>query len=736
MATNMRRHRRVPAENSPHSRFLGWWGASVVIVSVFGVGLWWQQQTDATVEEPLALAGEPETDVQPRPITLPPPPEHGYVGPQVCGECHSENHSGFVQTNHFRACREVREEDMPAGFTPETGRFDTAYPGLRFEMERQGEDFLLQTIQDSPSGEQRTTSRFDLVLGAGGTFDDVFLHWRDDGWMYELPVVWLYPSDQWAVSHFDPHSPGDHSRPLTARCLECHSTWVEHVTGTANRYRRRDKILGVTCESCHGPGGDHVGYHRSNPESVTAEFIVHPGELERERQIEVCSQCHSNAMKRRGPAFSYRPGKPLDESFRSVSTQHDEDDHVANQAKYMQQSVCFQEDASMTCVTCHNPHQPKTPANTGSTSCFKCHAAADCGDRPNLPTAIQDQCVDCHMPQFIKINVNFQTEDDNFVAPIRRWQHRIAVYPHAREEVLRDWHREQSDAESQAEAERLTKVLVEHYLEESESRRRNYRYVGAIAAIREALRIEDTPETREKLRQAVAVQTNLEALWADALMKIAQQRSQDAMLVLEEILRLKPDDAKAHGKLGTEHAKLGEQEKAEEYWQAVTEHDPDDAYGLAMLGWSALLQKNYEQSLAYYLKADEIEPYEAKIKYNLGMALAQLNRLSEASDRFQEALEIEPDHAGAINALIAALRRQTEPAAIAEAEGAAERTAYRNFGILLVLADIYAAAGRHEAAIRSATAARRFVEAERPEIAARIDQAIDGYRAAAAAQRE
>lgn len=730
MATQMRRRGDVPSESSSRSRFpiLG------VLLLVAGAslagGLWWQQQNAVSTDGTRRTAGESQPQIDTRPVSLPPPPDHGFVGPQACAECHSENHSGFVQTNHYRACREVREEDMPDGFTPEKGRFITRYPGLRFEMERQGEEFLLQTIQETPSGDQRTTSRFDLVLGAGGTFDDVFLHWRDDGWMFELPMVWLYPTEQWAASHFDPNSPGDHSRPLTVRCLECHSTWVEHVTGTANRYRRRDKILGVTCESCHGPGSAHVEHHRANPDSVTGEFIVHPGELERDRQIEVCSQCHSNALKRKGPAFSYRPGEPLDESYRSISTHYDEDDHVANQAKYMQQSACFQHDTSMTCITCHDPHAPKTPQNTGSTSCFKCHAAADCDDRPNLPEAIQDQCVDCHMPQYIKINVNFQTEDDNFVAPIRRWQHRIAVYPHARQEMLRDWYRDQSDPESQAEAQRLTQMLVEHYLDEAEQRRRDYRHVGAIAAIREALRIEDTPETREKLQQAVAIQTNLEALWADALVKIGQQRSQEAVDVLEEILRIKPTDAKAYGKLGTELAKLGRQEQAEENWRAVLEHDPDDAYGLAMLGWAALLKKQYDQSLEYYLQADEIEPYEAKIKYNMGLVLAQLNRLPEATDRFREALEIEPDHADAINAMIAALRRRTEPEAIAYAERAAEETEYRNFGILLVLSDIYAAAKRYEAAIRSATAARRFVELERPEIAARIDQAIARYKAA------
>src|SRR5205807_7948495 len=118
-------------------------------------------------------------------------------------------------------------------------------------------------------------------------------------------------------------------RETVPRCVECHTTWLAHVPGTPNQYQRDHFLLGVTCERCHGPGREHVAYHREHPRADAARAIVHPGLLPRERLLEVCTQCHSNALKYRGPAFSYRPGEPPDPFFHTVAAKHPADDHLA-----------------------------------------------------------------------------------------------------------------------------------------------------------------------------------------------------------------------------------------------------------------------------------------------------------------------------------------------------------------------------------------------------------------------
>ncbi|HUP81324.1 MAG TPA: multiheme c-type cytochrome, partial [Pirellula sp.] len=398
---------------------------------------------------------------------------------------------------------------MPNGFSEDKNTFFSPNSKIQFEMMQQGKDFYQTAKYKGPQGEQKSTTRIDLVLGAGGTADDVFLSWHDDGTMRELPMVWLYPSQCWSTSHFDPNSGGDFSRPLTIRCFECHNTWAVHVPGTLNQYSRDGRILGVTCESCHGPAANHVDFHQTNPTSKIGTHIVRPSRLERERQIEVCTQCHSNAMKHLGPAFQFRPGYTLANHYKTIETSATEDDRVANQITYLRKSKCFQK-SEMACATCHNPHQPSSPSNSGSSNCAKCHQPTHCTDAMNIPAGVRGECVSCHMPSYLKINVNFETESNNYVPPIRRYEHRIAIHNHARDETLLHYYRQRSDGESRAKVHELTEHLVEHFQKEADQAQKEYRYLAVVAALREMVRFKDTPENRKVLQQAVEFQTNLD----------------------------------------------------------------------------------------------------------------------------------------------------------------------------------------------------------------------------------
>ncbi len=118
--------------------------------------------------------------------------------------------------------------------------------------------------------------------------------------MWELPVAWVYANDCWGASGFDRNSGGDHARVLTLRCFECHNTWFEHVQVPLGEYRRDELILGVTCERCHGPSKEHVEFHRKNPKRTKSQHICCPSSLPRERLLEVCTQCHGNAIRHVG----------------------------------------------------------------------------------------------------------------------------------------------------------------------------------------------------------------------------------------------------------------------------------------------------------------------------------------------------------------------------------------------------------------------------------------------------
>ncbi len=213
--------------------------------------------------------------------SLEPDRNPGYVGPQACVACHRERVEEFLQTNHARTCRKPERDQLTAAIFDGRNTYRPRFAGTMFQMEWVNDELVQATIRDTEIGRLNQKTRVDLILGAG-TADDVFLAWHDDGQMFELPIAWLWPFEQWGASHFM-HSAGegDYSRQMTVRCLECHNTWIQQKVGTVNVYRRDTAIHGVTCERCHGPAAKHVAWHQDRPSEKSPHAIIRPAELSR-----------------------------------------------------------------------------------------------------------------------------------------------------------------------------------------------------------------------------------------------------------------------------------------------------------------------------------------------------------------------------------------------------------------------------------------------------------------------
>jgi tetratricopeptide (TPR) repeat protein len=444
--------------------------------------------------------------------------------------------------------------------------------------------------------------------------------------------------------------------------------------------------------------------------------------------MDVCGQCHSNAIRARGPAFGYRPGEPLDAHLRTQTQVNRESDHVAGQVGYLRQSKCYQKDNTLTCITCHDPHRPSDPA-TISAACAKCHRAAQCPDQKRLPAGAGGDCVGCHMPRYTRVAVNFHTATDRFVFPVRPHEHRIGVYPRARQEVLLAWYRGQPDAASKQTAEKLAAELAGQWTAEIDRFRREYQFVQAIGAAREAVRFGPSAGATQRLREAVAVQVGLEDSFLTAERQFAARRYPDAVQALEGVLKVKPDWARAHGKLGTLYAAMGDRAKAVEHLRAVAEHDPDDPYGYNMLGWLAYLDGKGTEAAELFRRADEIQPFTAEINYRWGLSLLALERWTDAAARFRHALTVDPNHAGSCQGLSHALRRQGQSAeAVRFARRAARLTQFQNVDVLLTLADAYTDANRLDEAADAANQALQAAQAQAPAQVPQVRLRIEEIR--------
>ena len=333
------------------------------------------------------------------------------------------------------------------------------------------------------------------------------------------------------------------------------------------------------------------------------------------------------------------------------------------------------------------------------------------------------------MPKGNKIQVSFDTAKIPYYAPVAKWEHRIAVYPVARDEVLLAWYQTQSDAHSLELVAQLSNSLSEHWLNQAERCRREYRFLAAIEAYRQALRLESNSTTQEKLSEVEAIQTALDADMTKALHQIQEGRFDEAFEVVKRILAAKPNHAKAHGSLGTLYAVKGQNELAAEHWQAVAKHDPDDPYGESMLGWQAYLRGKPEEALEAYRRAEEIEPYDAKINYHTGLALVKLERWPDVIARFRKLLVIDPNHIEGNLGLNRALRVQGQSdEALPFALRAAELSREENLDILLALAETYAEMERFEDAERTANKLLKVALIRNPGMLPEIRRRLTEWR--------
>lgn len=656
----------------------------------------------------------------------------GYIGIDACAACHAERVAEFRETRHFQACLPTPVDTMPPGFLTGRGTFIPSNSPVHFLMSREGNQFLQTAIQKTPQGERRTSTPIELVYGSGAETDEVYFTWKGD-LLSELPMCWLHPIDDWGVAGFDRNGSGDFTRPTTPRCMECHNTWMNHVPGTLNEYKRHQSIYGITCEVCHGPGTDHVRHHEAHPDETAASKIVHPGHLSRERRMDLCAQCHSNALKHRGPAFRYRPGLPLDDFYKTLQTKHPEDDHVANQVSYLRESECFQQSDQMTCITCHDPHvhKPRPQRGVGGADCRQCHQPDACHDKENLPLAVRDNCVGCHMPKSEKIQVSFATRDTAYYAPVPRWEHRIAVYPAARDEILLEWYRTQSDPASQAEVERLRASLFDHWVSLSEQYATEYRLLAAIHACRQALRFKGDPTVESRLSQLIVSYTKTDQGRPKVRHLMTSGNYDEAFKLAQEILTLKPHDAITVGNLGTLYALLGQKEQARQQWEAAAKLDADDPYGPSMLGWQSFLDGDYESAVEQFLIAESIEPYLDKINYQLGLTMLKLERWPDAVSRFRRVLIINPRHIEGHIGLNTALRQTKEYAeATSVARQAANLTREQNLSVLEALAETYAEAGQPANAERTARKMLDLAQKQEPQKVPEIRRKLDEWAAA------
>jgi hypothetical protein len=224
------------------------------------------------------------------------------------------------------------------------------------------------------------------------------------------------------------------SRPVTPRCLECHATYIQALSldPLTNQYDKGSLVPGIFCERCHGPGAAHIARHQakmSAPVGSARDTILNPAKFSRDRQVDLCALCHNGLRSEElVPAFTYEPGKPLDNYLQP--SEHELASHPdvhGNQVGLLERSRCYLSSPKMSCSTCHDVHQPERPAAAYSDRCLTCHQVESCGMSKTMGHKIAENCIDCHMPVEQTTAIDSETAGQAIRPKMRN--HWIKVYP-------------------------------------------------------------------------------------------------------------------------------------------------------------------------------------------------------------------------------------------------------------------------------------------------------------------
>ena len=368
-------------------------GTILLIIEIAVAGAPRPQQPASTSSGGAKQAAEKSTDGR-----------RNFVGDGVCRECHSTIAETYAHTNHHLTSQLPSKESIAGKFSDGDNILKTRDPDLHFRMDAKPTGFYETAVFWQPPNQKTRSERIDFVTGSGEK-GQTYLYWRGNQ-LFQLPVSYWTELNEWVNSPGFIDGTADFERPIVPRCLECHATYFAAMSSATaeNVYRKSGFVLGISCERCHGSGRDHVDSERaksaekSATNSFAAHSIVNPAAMSRDRQVEVCAQCHGGIGESVKPAFSYVPGQPLEDYIRLQRPDADATVDVhGNQVALTQRSRCYQS-SQMTCATCHEVHAPERAAAAYSEKCLKCHKDSDCGEFVKLGTRIRDNCIDCHMP--------------------------------------------------------------------------------------------------------------------------------------------------------------------------------------------------------------------------------------------------------------------------------------------------------------------------------------------------
>jgi hypothetical protein len=360
-----------------------------------------------------------------------------YAGSATCENCHRDIVEKHAKTAHHLTSEPVNDNNILGSFKKGRNEFDFD-KRTKVVMEKGDSGYFQVKYVD---GKATRKGRIDIVVGSG-KIGQSYLEWIGDH-LAQLPITWYGPEKQWSNSPGYPPDKVVFNRPITSRCLECHTSFVQKTgeSQNAETYSHTRIVYAVDCEKCHGPAAQHVQFQSQNPSVKEAKFIVNPAKLSRQQNLDLCRLCHGGRLNKTKPSFEFSVGDSLASffAFNPLSVEMANIDVHGNQYGLLSVSKCF-EKSELKCTSCHNVHEKEDgKLEVFSQRCMNCHnpeKGHPCKMTDVIGPSISQNCIDCHMPKQVSHTVSVYLEGATTPTSALMRTHYIKPYPEENEKVI------------------------------------------------------------------------------------------------------------------------------------------------------------------------------------------------------------------------------------------------------------------------------------------------------------
>jgi tetratricopeptide (TPR) repeat protein len=638
------------------------------------------------------------------------PPAGGFTGSLECRSCHERFYELWEPSRHGRAMQPFTPS--LAGLRPPAG--PVVAGGSSYEIRFEGDQGWVVEEGDR---------RYPMEHALGGKNVYYFLTPLERGRLQVLPVAYDVAQAEWfdttasMVRHFgdrDDEAVEWRDRALTFN-TSCHGCHVSQISTNydldTDSYRTVWVEPGINCETCHGPGAEHVAVCRAAPEGTVPEDlrIISTSSFTIEQNDETCAPCHAKMYP---ITADFMPGDRYFDHFGLLALEHpdfhpDGRDLGENYTFTQWRMNPCARSGQLGCLHCHTSSgRNRHVGDEADNACMPCHEeyVADPAAH-SFHKADQEgaRCVGCHMPR--TTFARMVRHDHSFLAPtpattlafgspnacnichdehdaawsddwVRRW------YPTGYQEPVLHRARLIDDAR-RGRWDRLAEMLA--YINDAdrdeifatslirllETCPHEEKWPVLRAALKDpsplvrsaaaaVLGAEVSADNRRALLTAAADEFRLVRVAAggslarfplEGLTPNEIRRAEAALGEYEGSLRSRPDDWASHYNLGNHHLSRGGYPAAVEHFRTAQSLRPDFIPPLVNESLALARMGRFLEAEQSLRRALEREPTHSAAHFNLGLLLAEKGGVSDAERHLRAALESEPEFAEAAHNL-------------------------------------------------------------------------------------